>query len=325
MNMKQFYTLYTLLLIALMSSCNSEDDVPSYVPDVVEVSTDTIDDYFKNNFLEPYGTAVRWRWDDKLVDNSKRVTPIKREFCIPMGNFIKNFWIAPFEKTEDGKAFIYELFPPEVMLIGSPMYNSDGETITLGYADAGVRITFTQTNEYDLNNPDWVLLQLRTAEHEFGHIVHQNYNLPNGLKEVTPANYRSNNWINMDGDVQQSNPRVSREAISLGMVSNYGTSDVNEDFCELLSIYITSEFAEFEERYITHEIEAQVELEDGSIIEPEEDAADVNAGRDFIAIKLKMIKDYYWEKFQIDLDVLRDEIVYRLNNPNDPNGTKVDK
>jgi len=324
MNMKNIKIIHILLLLVFITSCN-DDEAPIYVPDELEESTDLIDVYFKDNFLEPYGTAVRWRWDDKLVDNSKRVTPIKREFCIPMGNFIKNFWIAPFEKTEDGKSFIYELFPPEVMLIGSPMYNSDGESITLGYADAGVRITFTQVNEYDLGNPDWVLMQLRTAEHEFGHIVHQNYNLPNGLKEVTPANYKSNNWINLAGDVQQSNPRISREAISLGMVSNYGTSDVNEDFCELLSIYITSEVAEFEERYLTYEPEEIIKLDDGTEIEPNADAAEVNSGRDFIAIKLKLVKDYYWEKFKIDLDVLRDEIVFRLKNPNNPNGDKSDK
>ncbi|WP_282035612.1 substrate import-associated zinc metallohydrolase lipoprotein [Saccharicrinis aurantiacus] len=322
--MKNIKIIHILLLLVFITSCN-DDEAPIYVPDELEESTDLIDVYFKDNFLEPYGTAVRWRWDDKLVDNSKRVTPIKREFCIPMGNFIKNFWIAPFEKTEDGKSFIYELFPPEVMLIGSPMYNSDGESITLGYADAGVRITFTQVNEYDLGNPDWVLMQLRTAEHEFGHIVHQNYNLPNGLKEVTPANYKSNNWLNLAGDVQQSNPRISREAISLGMVSNYGTSDVNEDFCELLSIYITSEVAEFEERYLTHEPEEIIKLDDGTEIEPNADAVEVNKGRDFIAIKLKLVKDYYWEKFKIDLDVLRDEIVFRLKNPNNPNGDKSDK
>jgi len=316
--------LFCILISGVIFSCQEEDDA-FYKPDVVEESTDPIAIYFRENFLNTYGTAVRWFWSDKNVDDSKRVTPAYRDVCIPMGKFILNYWIAPFEITPDGKTFMQEHFPPEIVFIGSPMYNSDGRTITLGYADAGARITFTQVNEYDLTNENWVLLQLRTAQHEFGHIIHQKHNLPNGYKEVNPENYRSNNWVNLPGDVQQNNPRVSREAISLGMVSNYGTADVQEDFCELLSIYITSDENEFNERYIIHEPENPYPQLDESgnpvldesgkpiMIDPAEDAADMNAGRDLIAIKLKLIKDYYMDLFNIDLDKVRDETMRVIN------------
>ncbi len=308
--------LFVLFLTFIFSSCN-DDDV-NYIPDKVQESTDPIDVYFRNNFLDSYGTAVRWRWDDKLVDISKRVTPVKREFCIPMGDFVKQFWIEPFLITTEGKEFMLEHFPPEIVFVGSPMYNSDGQTITLGYADAGARITFTQVNELDLSNKQWIIMQLHTAEHEYGHIVHQRHNLPNGFKEVTPANYKSNNWINMAGDVQADNPRVSREAISLGMVSNYGTSDENEDFCEILSIYLTTDKEVFEDRYLNHEPEdsyvvTNSEGEEITVL-PNEDAVEVNKGRDFIAIKLKKIKEYYESNFHFDLDAVRDEIMKRIND-----------
>ena len=327
--MKKITILYCLLFSGLFLACDDEDKVV-YNPEVVEESTDAISVYFRDNFLNTFGTAVRWQWVDRYVDDSKRVTPPLREVCIPMGDFIKKFWIEPFTMTEAGADFMQEHFPPEIVFIGSPMYNSDGQSITLGYADAGVRITFTQVNEYDLSNRAWLLMQLRTAEHEYGHIIPQKNNLPNGFKEVSPKNYKSNNWINLAGDVQASSPRISREAISLGMVSNYGTSSENEDFCEILSLYITSTEEEFEQRYLVHEPEGKYpELDvDGNpvldaddnpvLLDPADDAVEMNEGRDLIAIKLKMIQDYYKDNFNIDLDQVRDEVIMRIDEVLNP-------
>jgi len=322
--MKVTRILFYILVSGLFFSCQ-DDDEAEYKPEIVEESNDPIAVYFRENFLNTYGTAVRWFWEDKYVDDSKRVTPALRDVCIPMGEFILDFWVAPFEISQDGITFMKDHFPPEIVFVGSPMYNSDGQSITLGYADAGARITFTQVNELDLKNENWILMQLRTAQHEYGHIIHQRHNLPNGYKEVSPKNYKSNNWLNLAGDVQASSPRISREAISLGMVSNYGTSDVQEDFCELLSIYITSDETAFEARYITHEPEVQYPQLDESgnpvldeegnpiMLDPADDAADMNAGRDLIAIKLKLIKDYYMSNFNINLDLVRDKTMKTIN------------
>ncbi|WP_320020363.1 substrate import-associated zinc metallohydrolase lipoprotein [Labilibaculum manganireducens] len=322
--MRKTRILFYLLVAGLLFSCD-DDDKAVYVPEVTEESTDEISVYFRANFLNPYGTAVRWQWVDRYVDDTKKVTPPLRDVCIPMGKFILDFWLAPFIKTEAGEAFMQEHFPPEIIFIGSPMYNPDGQSVTLGYADAGARITFTEVNSFDLSNKSWLLRQLRTAEHEYGHIIHQKNNLPNGYKEVSPENYKSNNWINMGEDVQVNGPKISREAITLGMTSNYGSSDVNEDFCELLSIYLTSEYDEFAARYLTHEPTAPYQKvddegnpvvdEDGNpvILKPADDAEGMNEGRDLISVKLKMIKDYYLEKFDIDLDQVRDDVMIKIN------------
>lgn len=326
--MKKLIISLCLLSSGLFFACDEDNAV--YEPEIIVESTDPISIYFRDNFLNPYGTAVRWQWVDRYVDDSKRVTPPLRDVCIPMGEFIKKFWLEPFMLTEPGKEFMLDHFPPEIVFIGSKMYNSDGASITLGYADAGVRITFTQVNEYDLSNKAWLLLQLRTAEHEYGHIVHQRHNLPNGFKEVSPKNYKSNNWLNLAGDVQAGNPKISREAISLGMVSNYGTSSENEDFCEILSLYITSSKTEFETRYLIHEPEAKYPKldadgnpmldDDGNpiMLDPAADAVEMNQGRDIIYVKLKMIKDYYMENFAIDLDQIRDEIMKRIDDVLNP-------
>lgn len=323
--MKKFTILFSILFLGLFSACDSEDDA-TYTPEVIEESKDPISIYFRENFLDVYGTAVRWKWDDNLVDDAKRVTPTLRDLCIPMGDFIKDFWLAPFTMTEAGNKFMIDHFPPEIVFVGSAMWEPDGMSKILGYADAGARITFTEVNDYDLDDTGWLLRQLRTAEHEYGHIIHQRHNLPDGYKEVSPENYKSNNWLNLAGDVQANNPTISRECITLGMVSNYGTSDVQEDFCELLSLYITSDKAAFEKRYITHEPETKYAKLDADgnpvldtdgkpiILDPADDATEINAGRNIIAVKLKMIKDYYTEKFDIDLDQIRDEIMKRIDD-----------
>lgn len=306
----RFFAIIMLLLLSVTPACE-KDDAVEYKKENTSLSEDEIDRYFQENFQDKYGCAIRWKWVDRYVDISYVVAPTKRSVLIQVGEMIKTFWIEPFllESKESGE-FIRKHFPPEIVCIGSPLRNADG-SVTLGYADSGVRITLTELNFYDLSDRDWVIQQLHTIHHEFTHIVHQLYNMPMGFNEVTPNNYTGQAWsdIYTVAEMELINQGLSptREmvdalaeemSIAKGMLTPYGTSTEFEDISEFVSLYLLTNPTEFDKKFLLADL-AKPHL---------------NEGKGFIGKKLDIVKDYYKNKFNINLTSLRDIIQQRLND-----------
>lgn len=305
--------LYILGIICCICSCSKEEFV-SYVPQKVESSEDEIDKYFQENFQDKYGCNIRWKWDDNAVDRNYILAPADRKILIPTGEMLRKFWIEPFilESKASGE-FIRKHFPPEIVCVGSELRNSDG-TRTLGYADAGVRITLTELNYFNLSKKSWVIQQLHTVHHEFSHIIHQTYKMPSGFNKITENNYTGKTWndiyTNAQAELmgkgiknptpQQSDSLAQEKAIMRGMLTPYGTSSEFEDFAEIVSIYLLTDPFVFDEMYIL----------------PDPQKPYLNEGKAFIGKKLSMVREYYMSNFSVDLARLREIIGKRLNELN---------
>lgn len=283
MKVRRLLWLPLLLLLAC-----GEDDLPTTDVRTVEPSDDPLDGYIRENFLEPYGVAVRYRFVDRYVDPANRVTPPRQELVQPALEFLQEYWIDPYLEVAGGEEYLSSTIPAEVVLIGSFIFNADG-TVVLGTADAGARITLTDINSVDVNDPEWVFRQLGTIYHEYSHIMHQRFDLPPNYQEISPQGYTSpGSWFTLTDD----------EALRRGFVSPYGTSDVNEDFAELVAflLYDPNFFA----TYINDE-----ECADGSCLER-------NEGRAMIRTKYNSILEHYERNTGVDLLQLRERIQERL-------------
>lgn len=304
---------YIFCLSFWLMSC-SDDKSTNYVPESKEPSVDEINVYFQENFQDKYGSAVRWQWIDKYVDINYIVAPAMRKVLIPTGEMIRRFWIEPFilESKKSGE-FIRKHFPPEIVCVGSELRNADG-TRTLGYADAGVRITLTELNYFDLSNKEWVIQQLHTMHHEFSHIIHQTYKMPNGFNKITENNYTGQAWKDIYANAQNEligkgieSPKeaevdsvAQNMAIQRGMLTPYGTSSEFEDFAEVVSLYLLTDPVVFNQTYI--------------LSDPKRTFLD--EGKANIDKKLALVKEYYMSNFSIDLTHLREIILQRLNEIN---------
>lgn len=221
---RKFLAILLVGGLTFFTACYPDEEVEAPVREQPQ-SDDPLDKYIQENFVTQYGVAVRYRFVDRYVDATKRVTPPKVEVVKPMLDFLTELWIKPFTEVANGNRFFRAHVPAEVILIGSPMYNDDG-TVTLGTADAGARITLTEVNFVNPDDQEWVFRQLGTIYHEFAHIMHQRYNLPPGWEEISPQGYTSlGSWFNL----------TDNEALKRGFVSPYGTSTFNEDFSEVVA------------------------------------------------------------------------------------------
>jgi len=262
-----------LTLLVFVSACYSDESLNVPVTDPgVDLETD-LDIYIEESFTKEFGMAIRYRFVDRFVDPFQRVAPPALEAVRPMLDFIEDFWIGPYLEVENGEEFFRSHVPAEIVFLGGLIFNEDG-TVTLGTADAGAQITFTNVNAVDINDSDWVALQLQTVYHEFAHIVHQRYKLPRAFETISPEGYTSpGSWFNL----------TDEEALTRGFVSPYATSSPNEDYAETVAFYLfDKDFIEF---YM---------LDEPNCADP--DCAARNEGREQIRQKLNSILDHY-EKF----------------------------
>lgn len=287
--------------IMLIVQC-SEDKNELYVPPTIEESNHPNDVYIKSHMFEKYGTAVRWRWDDRFIKPTQRAVPIADSLVIPVTKLVEYLWIGPFKAMgKAGEDFMNRLFPAELQYMGSYIYREDGSQL-LGYAEAGARITLLNLNAFNLKNRNWLTGAgngiLSTVHHEFTHIVHQNHAIPVGFNKISER-YLGNGW--------QNNVTLE-EAIKLGMVRDYGTMNEHEDFCEIVSHFLVMTKADFEATFITQKDVSKI-----TDVNKLKEEQELNKGRALIAQKLEMVINYYQTSFGIDLVAVRDEMQKRLD------------
>lgn len=277
-----------VMIFAAFSSCYPDESLNVDEKDT-DVELNALDQYIEENFTDEYDMAIRYRYVDRYVDVGVRVTPPKEEVVRPMLDFIENYWINPYLEVNNGEEFFRGHVPPEIILLGGFIYNPDG-TVTLGTADSGARITFTNVNSIDPEDEDWRTLQLQTVYHEFAHTVHQRYKLPASFESITTSGYTSaGSWYNL----------TDEEALLRGFVSSYATSSPNEDFAETVAFFLFD--PDFHDNFIN-------QTEDCSSAECEAE----NAGKAFIEEKLAAITEHYEKETGIDLEELRTVIQSKL-------------
>ncbi|MBV6641851.1 MAG: putative zinc-binding metallopeptidase [Cyclobacteriaceae bacterium] len=281
-----------LLLVGLVlsiSSCFPSEELNVPVKDVNEGNLTDLDIYINDNFLEEFNMAIRYKYEDRFVDPNEKAIPPRLSAVMPMLDFIQQYWIDPYLEVSNGEVFFRNHVPAEIVFLGGPIYNVDG-TLTLGTADAGARITFTDVNSVNPDDEDWRDLQLNVVYHEFSHIVHQRYKLPAGFETISPNGYSGpGSWYTL----------TDEEALQRGFVTPYATLNPNEDFAETVAFYLFD--SQFAQKFTIAETNCQTS-----------DCENRNTGRALIRQKVSAISNHYEKVTGINLESLRNIIQAKL-------------
>lgn len=280
--MKNIKWLFIVLIAATtMWSC-SEDDLDSN--SIFSGSTNTpqnnFDQWLLTNYTKPYNIDFKYRFEDKESDESYNLAPADYEKSILLAKMTKYLWIESYEELL-GPDFIRTYCPKLMHLVGSPAYNSQG-SIVLGTAEGGLKITLYNVNNIDLTKIDLEFLNywyFKTMHHEFAHILHQTKNYSTDFNLISASNYQSSSWVNV----------TEQEALDMGFVSPYASSETREDFVEIIAIYVTN----------------TAEYWDALVGQASEE------GQGLINQKLALVKDYMLTTWGIDLDALRNIVQRR--------------
>lgn len=278
-----------LIFIAGLAACYPSEELNVPVKDDQFSIETELDQYIEDNFTQEYGMAIRYKFVDNFVGPGQLVAPPRLEAVRPMLDFIEEFWINPYLDIENGEAFFRDHVPAEIVFLGGIIFNGDGTT-TLGFADAGAQITLVDVNSVDLTDDDWRERQFNIIYHEFAHIIHQRYKLPNAYETIAAEGYTGpGSWFVLDDE----------DALKRGFVSPYSTSTPNEDYAEHVAFFLFD--PDFDSKFI--------DLETNCVTD---DCVTRNEGRVMIAEKMAAIKDHYQKVTGVDLESLRAAVQSRL-------------
>lgn len=237
--------LYALLFLFAgigFTACGEDGLNPESV--IVDKTTgqNDFDRWIEEHYTKPYNVDFIYRSDDREYNMSYNLVPPTYEGSIAMAKLLLHLWLGTYDDVH-GRLFTKMYIPKTIMLIGSGMYRSTSTVI--GEAEGGQKITFARINELNLITPSLPELVgvpnftgngtdatgvLKTAFHEFSHILEQNKPLPEAFPLISQLNYTGDDW-NASG----TTPKAAWEK---GFVTKYAGSSPSEDFAEILSIYV---------------------------------------------------------------------------------------
>ena len=280
--MKQLIGIFIALATLSLWSCSEDDLDPNSIFGGTETGKvpNEFDTWLLDNYTTPYNIEFKYRFEDMETDDTYNLVAADYDRSIALAKFTKYLWLESYEELL-GPDFIRTYCPRLLFLVGSPAYNTDG-SVVLGTAEGGLKITLYNVNSISLTSIDVEQLNywyFKTMHHEFAHILHQTKNYPTEFNEITPSGYQPTGWVNVD----------EQEALDMGFVSPYASSETQEDFVEIIAIYVT------------HTAEYWDDLVGSASAE----------GQGYINQKLEIVKDYMTTTWGIDLDELRDIVQRR--------------
>lgn len=222
------------LIAPLFAACSDDDLGPTIFPDVSdepdpESYTYKFDKWLNINFRDVYNVDFKYLMEDVEADMDYNLVPATYENAKDLALLTKYLWYDSYDELT-GKDFIKSYGPRILHLVGSPAYNPNSGTETLGLAEGGLKVTLFKVNEMDLTDINMLNeYYFRTMHHEFGHILHQTKSYPTEFNLLSTGRYDESSW-------QSKQPGY---VASLGFVTPYASSQAREDFAETIANYLT--------------------------------------------------------------------------------------
>ncbi len=276
-NIKHIILANLVLIAMLVSGCSESSD--TIQESQIDTSTPILSDldvWLRSNFVSPYNIEISYLWGASNTDIARFLYPMSEGGVQRWSETIKDTWIEPYNEL-GGDDFIAKITPRQIVYSGGFNYNPNSPTITLGIAEAGTRITFFNLDFLDYSDVNSIRRPLQTLHHEYAHILNQKFPFTDDFGLITPADYTAQ-WFNL----------TSQQALDLGFITPYASSQEGEDFVEIVATMLTTSKADFD-----------------AIV-----GSASPTGQAIIRQKQEIVVAYFQENFEIDLFELQ-ELTYQ--------------
>ncbi|MCR5394606.1 MAG: putative zinc-binding metallopeptidase [Bacteroidales bacterium] len=290
------YIISTLSLLALFSFSACDDDNAIQSESIITVdgyTQNAFDKWLEKNYVLPYNIEFKYRYEEIEADYNHYTVPAGLYSSIKMANLIKYLCIETYNEVANVE-FTRSYFPKEFFMIGEFEYQNNG-TMVLGTAEGGRKIIMA-----GLNNLDYIMesgmddlneYYIKTIHHEFTHIMNQVVSYPTDFQNINGDRFVNDSW---------NNPPYKSDYLKRGFITSYAQKEHREDFAEMLSVYVTHDSVWWEKQMV----EADEKYADNSKVKD-------MTGRELIEMKLKIVREYLLESFNIDIDDIRRSVMRR--------------
>lgn len=280
--MKKYGKLLLLAGLTLTSvSCHRDELDDESIFDTAAPERNEFDNWLLKNYVAPYNIEFIYKWRDLDSNLSYDLVPATTEQSFKLARVVKYVWIESYDEVA-GIGFMRTYVPKQIVAVGSSAYNADTQSVTLGTADNGLKVTLYNVNNIDnyLENPEQMTTSyFHIMHHEFSHILHQTRPYNPDFSRITEADYIGSEWSEY----------TDAEANRKGFVTAYARENDEEDFAEIIATYITRDEAAWQA------------LLDRSGKE----------GADLIVRKFEIVKSYLLQSWNIDIEQLRSVVLRR--------------
>jgi len=287
---KLLYTTSVLCAIVLMTACSEDKLDEKSVISVGTTQENEFDRWLNLNYVSPYNIVFKYKYEEIESDVNYYTVPADYNCSVKMAHLLKYLCVEAYDEVA-GVEFTRSYFPKMFFLIGEWEYRNNG-TFILGTAEGGKKILLSGINyidpilqgqtssgsmRFEFGNDVALNLNhyyIKTIHHEFVHIVNQTRPYSTEFKQITGADYVADSWSEEPHDV---------DFLKRGFITAYSQHSDTEDFAEMASEYIV----EPEETWNKWMLEAGAE------------------GKAKLDQKLEIVKDYYLNTWNVDLDKMR--------------------
>ena len=288
---KLFLPLAALALTGLMG-CDA--DIDSVQPSRQVVASTTVsslprlDRYIQQAFAKKYNVDIAYRYDDKVTDRRYLLAPVKEEKALEYLNLIDYMFFQVYEaSTPEGYLQTHTI--KYLNLFGSSGYAIDRRMA--GAAPQGM-IWIYNINELNTQYTGTVRADyISVLFHESAHTLHEERAYPPEFDKLSALEYQKQDAFSYWW-------RTGQNASYAGFVSDYASTDADEDFAELFAYYILDSDSEWADRL------------KGAEGKNRSDAK--YTGREIIEKKVAIMKEYLRSEYSADLDKIRAEAQKRL-------------
>ncbi|MFG6380771.1 MAG: putative zinc-binding metallopeptidase [Muribaculum sp.] len=270
---------------AVFTGCSS-DDPDTSVSVITPDNTDPteLDTWLLANFNKPYNIDFKYRYEDIEGDFDYYLVPARYEDAVVMAHLVKYLCVETYNEVA-GTDFTCRYFPKMFYTVGEWEYRNNG-TFILGTAEGGRKIFLAGLNylsKYLGNAAQLNHYYFKTIHHEFTHILNQTKSIPADFQLVTGSGYVADMW---------SEEPFDTDYLENGFISAYSQHSYQEDFAEMMSIYVTNSTEAWNDML----------------------AEAPSSSRALILQKLDIVRTYMQEQFNIDMDELRAALQRRQND-----------
>lgn len=272
-----------VLFAAFFSACSEVELSSESVINEAQRTENDFDRWIRENYIESYNIDFKYRMEDIESDRDYNLVPANYTKAVQLAKLVQFLCLNVYDELTGSKQFIRDYFPKMIHLVGSPAYKNNGDMI-LGTAEGGLKITLYNVNNVDVLNVSALnYYYFKTIHHEFAHILHQTRPYPTAFKEISGSEYVKDSWSSAWG----SGTAAETAALKAGFITPYASSAVDEDFVELIAVYVTNTEAYWQSRIRTAG----------------------TTGAPIINSKFEIVYNYMLDTWNIDLDVLRDTVL----------------
>lgn len=310
------YILGSVLACGLalpFTSCDDNDLNPTSIFDTEEGALDPfsptyqLDKYCDDVFRTKYNLKMMYKMEDVAADMDYNLVPAEYDKSVDLAVLSDYLWFQVYDKVVTSDPNFMKKYSPRLLhFIGCPAVNAANQTITLGLAEGGLKVTLFNLNEMDPTD----VYQLtdryfHTMHHEFAHVLHQTKTYPKVFDQLSVGHYDALGWQYRD----------TRVTATLGFVTPYASGQPREDFAETIACYICYTDETWND-LLQMATEPWIESGNSVIKNPAGDQDGVD-GKAMILQKVDIARTWFRDAWGIDLDALREEVQLRQTTYNE--------